>query len=457
MLIPILLTLAAAQSGPAIDTLRLEAPTAAEFESLQDSAHSVRLELFDITDLIGAEDSTIQTGETTRRADAAGRLASLIEAKMTLDAQQQLTRIEVGAPGSLIVEGGPKCLAFIRDFLETQRRMTAPLSITMSLIEAPHELLGQLGVEGSSMLFDDTAAYRKMLTQLMDAKDVEIVSAPQLALGLRSNASVSVLNQVSYVKDYELRIVEPAHQELLDPVIDVVEEGIVVDLVGVPMPGGTVDFNIDVNYSQLTRPIPTFKTRIGAGDAHEVEVSLPEVSKVNINALISMRPGSSALIASAAPDKTRDFIVLMHFEQLTFARSERVEALFSSMIEGAYSHRWFPPLEWEDIPALLTHTKDQAAYTSYPRSPLGDVRPPSAIAGVCALWFIEGLRQEGHCPSFAPLLVKDGTELDASPTHQRLLLAQAREAYRVWFRAYEEGSLRVDAPAPLESVHLSWF
>jgi hypothetical protein len=450
MLLPLLVLSLFAQNIPQTEPLLRPAP-----QVQGDTAN--RTSLLDVSDLIQAEVPTLSPTETLRRTDSLAALAQLILDKLPSKAKQDCIRIEPGSAGNLLVQGGPNCWAFVDSFLETQRREDAPLAMTFHLFEAPHSLLAELGVEGSSTIFDGLEAYASALKQLENTHDVMSISTPRVAFGPRSSATISAVNQVAYVSDYELRIVEPGHYEILDPVIDVVEEGIIVDVSGVPMPGGVVDFDISVDYAQLARPIATLKTRFGAGDGHEVAVSLPEVAKVNIKALLSMQPGSAALIASAAPDEEHDFIVLVQFEHSRSRPSERVEALFSSMQSGTYAHRWFPTLVWSDIPALLAHAEETQTYTSFPTSPLSDLRPPAVVSGVTALWFIEGLREEGHCPSFAPLLVATDGELDASPTAQRALLARAAQSYRRWFHAFEKGNRFSGDVCPLDAVGLRWY
>lgn len=433
-----------------------QAPEITKATPREGTEGSSRLVIFDVADLIAAQDFTLNPGEETRRKSALDQLIAVIMDKLPPAAREDLVRLSGRPSGTLFAEGGPKSLEFIETFLDTQRRERAPLSVSMRLIEAPRSLLQGLGVEGSSKVFEDPKELDELLAKLVEAPGVDVIQAPRVAFKPLTSASISALNQVAYVSNYELQIVEPGHAAILDPVIDVVQEGVSVELQGVPMPGGVVEFKIDVESTELERPIPTRRVRIGAYD-HEVEISEPELAEVTIHAQLSLFPGSAALIASAAPDEERDFIVLVHFERLQFEPSPRVDALFQSMREGRYGHRWFPPLEWEDIPALLARSTDSETYSSYPKSPLGDVRPPVVVGGACALWFIEGLREEGHCPSFVPLLVEGDQPLDASPAHQNNLLKRAREAYRAWYAAFDAGEVDPGAPCPLEAVGLAWL
>ena len=415
------------------------------------------LEVFDVTDLVAAPWSTLGESERERSQARLERLGEMLKDKLPSSARSGLVSLSTLNPGTLMVAGSTTVLSFTADFLEAQRRELAPLTLSMKLVEVPHKLLGELGVEGSSKLFEKESGYQELVAKLTAAPDSELISAPNITTLAREPASLSLSNQVSYIADYQLVLVEPGHQEILDPIVEVVEEGTWIKLTGVPVPGGAIDFDFDVTMSKLERPIATEKVRIGAGSDRMVEVSLPKISKVHISSLISMRPGSAALIASAAPDPSRDLIVLIYFDRAPVVQSERVEALFRSMAEGAWRHRWFPPLEWSDIPALLAHSSDRQTYTSFPRSPLGDVRPPAILAGAVALWLIEGLREESHWPSLAPVLLEVGGELDVRLATQAALLQRAEVAYLNWYQALDAGAKDADVATPLAAIGLRWY
>ncbi|MDF1799856.1 MAG: hypothetical protein P1V81_11820 [Planctomycetota bacterium] len=415
--------------------------------------------LHDIADLVDpAPPRALQDvlAPRDRRSQQSHRMAELLADRMPQGAS--VGECDSPAPGILRVEGDRAAQHFTKEFLLAQRSMTGPLIVDMTLIELPRGGLAGLGIEGASALFEDEAEYRAFLDRARAAEEVSVLSAPRLAVSAREHATMTSTTQVAYVADYELQIVEPGHQEILDPVIDVVEEGTLLAFDAVPMPGGVVEFDVQVDYSELERPIRTAKTRIRAGAGGEVEISLPQVSTVKLRSLVALRPGSAALFASAAPDAKNDFAVVMHFSRITSPSDPMVDELFTQMHRGTYAHRWFPPLEWGSLDALLQQAGSERVLEHFPTNPLSSQSMTSAPERAVALWLIEGLREQGNFPSLNPILVEVGKPMDPSAGTQARLAKSAAVAYREWRRATADlpraSAAKID---PLADTGLDWY
>ena len=419
-----------------------------------------KVTLYDVADLsapappAGLEE--LLEGTQSERLEQTERLAELILDKR--GGGMTIGLADAPAPGVLRVEGDEAGLAFASRFLDAQRAHPEPLIVTMSLIEVPRGGLADLGVEGSSALFEEPGAHAAFREGLLAAEGVDVISTPRVAVSPRQRADLEVSTQVAYVKDYELQLVEPGSVEILDPIIDVIEEGTSLSFDAVPMPGGVVELDVEVVYSQLERPIPTVKKRFGAGEGGEYEIGLPEVETVRLHSLLALRPGTAALFASAAPDASRDFAVLLHLDVPPRDRDPVVEELFDSMLLGTYAHRWFPPLEWSAVPALVERAESSRSLHRFPSNPFSSQSQAEATEGLVALWLIEGLCEEGRFGSLNPLLVQKGRPLDASLAEQRRLQVIAAAAYRRWWgqaRNLERAAAaRLD---PLAGTGLSWY
>lgn len=415
--------------------------------------------LYDVADLVDpAPPRALEEvlAPRDRRIKQTQRVAELLADRMPHDASVGFC--DSPAPGILRVEGDKAAQAFAEDFLLAQRTMSGPLIVDMTLIELPRGGLADLGIEGASALFELESDYRAFLERVHASERVGVLSSPRLAVSAREHATMTSTTQVAYVADYELQIVEPGHQEILDPVIDIVQEGTLLAFDAVPMPGGVVEFDVEVDYSELERPIKTVKTRIRAGEGGEVEISLPEVSTVKLRSLVALRPGSAALFASAAPDAENDFAVLLHFSRLTTSSDPVVDELFAQMATGSYAHRWFPPLEWPSIDALLERSGSERVLEQFPINPFSSQAMGQAPESAIALWLIEGLREEGNFPSLNPILVELGKPMDPSLKTQRRLAKSAAVAYREWWRAVGDlprsGASAID---PLADTGLDWY
>lgn len=418
------------------------------------------IRIYDIGDLVDRT-PTINPKELERRQTQQSDLAELLIDKLPPELRAKVGRIDATSNGVLVVHATLTVHDAIERFLTAQRTNEATvLQIGLTMFQVPHGLLADQGLMGSSMLFETGPEFAAMRERIDQMPGVTTISAPQLAVHPRSWASVELTKQVAYVSDFELLVVQPGDQEIVDPVIAVVEDGIKAELRAVPMPFGLFDLECKVSYAILERPMQSRKVRVGAGEGFEVEVTTPVVEELKISSLLSVASGAGALIATTSEDREFDFVTMVQLTRMELPLSEpspAVRALFQAMRDGAYPYKWFPPLEWDDIPGLLMQAQDTEAVSSFPRSPLSDVRPPQVISGAVALWLIEGLREEGHIPSFAPLLAELGQPLDAAPAKQRELLERARGAYRAWWAGLEEGTREPNEPSPLGAAGLRWF
>ncbi|MCP5021198.1 MAG: hypothetical protein GY930_05415, partial [bacterium] len=239
-----------------------------------------------------------------------------------------LTSIKAKPGGLIEVIGAPASHEYTRDFLEAQRSSPAQLRLKLFLIELPAGHLTKFGIERASATLNTEKELNNLLREFRKSADVQLVTAPQVEVRPRDRAEIATLNQVSYVADYVLRIVEPGSVEILDPVIEVIEEGMKIDVRAVPVPGGVVQFDVAVDFSQLQRPIPTTKTRIRSGEGEQVEISLPEVDHIKLDSVITLPRGSAALISSAAPAEGKDFAVILHYAEERSQGNPQVTALF---------------------------------------------------------------------------------------------------------------------------------
>ncbi len=102
-----------------------------------------------------------------------------------------------------------------------------------------------------------------------------IVTSPTVQTFSGQRASVQVVNQISYVKDFEIQVVQGA--AIADPVIDVIQEGIVLETSFLAEPDGRVlRGSAEVKLSAVVRPIREVTTKLALGGS-AVTFQKPEV------------------------------------------------------------------------------------------------------------------------------------------------------------------------------------
>lgn len=370
-----------------------------------------------------------------------------------------LKSIKAEPNGHILVTGAEASHEFVRDFIAAQLASPPVLILKMTLLEVPTGHLAKLGIEGSSTTMNSDQEYQDMLLKFRTSEHATMVTAPQVAMPTRGRSNISTLSQISYVADYVLQIVEPGSMEILDPVIEVIEDGVSIDVRGVPVPGGVVRFDVDVEFSVLQRPIPTVKTRIRSGDGPEVEISMPEVTTIKLNSVITLPEGNAALISSAAPSEGKDFAIILQYAKPRTQVNPKVRALFDSMRAGTYDHKWFPGLQWDDIPALLEMAQSTRELTDFPNNPFSSQAQAVCLEGMVALWLIEGLQEEGNLPSLNPILLDREADTHLSKgiklERQKSRLPRARRAYEAWWKKTPGG--RTEGLHALDGSNLYWY
>lgn len=226
-------------------------------------------------------------------------------------------------PGAtLVVNARPAQQAWIERFLEGLRGFDGMIELQARLYTAPRGLLREWGVAPSATLAT-TEELEELTARLRGEQGVEVVTAPKLLQFPCQRANMSVLNQVAFVKGFQVLIVEPGGQEIVDPEIAVVQEGVVVDARTIPLPGGRLGLQLELTRCELQRPIPTRKIRISASTDQEVEIGEPEVKTASFAATVVLPDGASAVLVTADSDSQQDLAVVVTVRRVP--RPEYVE------------------------------------------------------------------------------------------------------------------------------------
>lgn len=115
----------------------------------------------------------------------------------------------------------------------------------------------------------------KVLRELEERKATTL-TAPKITAYLGQHGEIRISNQTAYIKDYEVR--SAADTVIADPIIDVVEDGLKVDVTVIRLPGQEgLCVDAAITMSALKKPMETFETSIIEG-APKVKLQLPEVS-----------------------------------------------------------------------------------------------------------------------------------------------------------------------------------
>jgi tetratricopeptide (TPR) repeat protein len=114
---------------------------------------------------------------------------------------------------------------------------------------------------------------------------VEEITAPQLLLYNTQRGNLTVTNQISYIRDFEVEIAQAA--AVADPVVGVVKDGIVLDVRPVVSADRKfITMELRPTVANLSLPIPTFTTTLGVGQPISIQLPTLRVQKVRTTVTI---------------------------------------------------------------------------------------------------------------------------------------------------------------------------
>lgn len=111
--------------------------------------------------------------------------------------------------------------------------------------------------------------------ELATVRGFESLMAPRVTTLNAQAASISLLNQVAYVRDFE--VVKTERGYVADPIIGVLNDGVMVESCVIGLDERRVALGLSSSLSELLRPIPVFTTYL-MKDTAPVTIQLPQMS-----------------------------------------------------------------------------------------------------------------------------------------------------------------------------------
>jgi type II secretory pathway component GspD/PulD (secretin) len=169
--------------------------------------------------------------------------------------------------------------------------------------------LGSLlnSVGGATVQFsilNDEVKLGGLLRAVEKSLDATLVNAPRLTIYNRQRANLSIVNQVSYVKDYDVEVAQTAF--IADPLVDVVQDGLTLDVKPtVSYDRKYVQLELQPTVATLLRPIRTFETNL-SGLTTPVIIELPEVITRSAATTVTVPDHGYVVIGGLKHVTTRD-------------------------------------------------------------------------------------------------------------------------------------------------------
>ena len=142
-----------------------------------------------------------------------------------------------------------------------------------------------------------------ILRAVSKSERVELVSQPRILVTNTGRANLSVLNQVVYVKDFDVEIAQAA--SIAYPIIDVVQDGVILDVRPVVSADRRfITLELRPTIATLQRPIAEAVTTLGSQNS--VTIQLPEVQIQRVRTSIPMPDGSTVLLGGLKTSDKKD-------------------------------------------------------------------------------------------------------------------------------------------------------
>lgn len=189
-------------------------------------------------------------------------------------------------------------------------------------VDAAEGLLGvhRPTADRSHHLLDD-AAVGALMRAVEKHETAGVLTAPRITVYDRQKANVSMLNQVSYIQDYDI---ERRGQDVViaDPIVGIVQEGIVIDFTPTCAENGkTIALAFEGTFSSLQRPMPEKEIELMPG-GKAVTIQLPQVEIGRIRESVDVASGGWVLMGGGVTfQKTKDGprlerVALMHVQRI---------------------------------------------------------------------------------------------------------------------------------------------
>lgn len=297
--------------------------SAAAQDVVADAKAPRTLAIYDLTDLkappgmeMRSEDET-PAGTRFRESIEADRVA-LLEKSIRNYVRPKLARgldeLQVHHQTIFVVTATDEQHAWIRRFLELQRAADAPfLMLESQQLSGSAEQFEQLGFQGPTQVLACAADAQQALAKLTNPQHrLERVSAPRMLISQGTPCEISLMDEVSYVKSYEVVYVHPGPVAIADPVIDVIREGIRSKFSGVQIEPGLYALDVEVERTEIERPIPTKEVQVAVEATTPVTISQPTVLTSKLSSTVLLRDGAGVWFR--VPDGEQELLILVRMQ-----------------------------------------------------------------------------------------------------------------------------------------------
>jgi tetratricopeptide (TPR) repeat protein len=152
--------------------------------------------------------------------------------------------------------------------------------------------------------FLDDLQLELVLRAVSKSERIELVTAPRLLVANNARSHLAVLNQVSYVQDFDVEIAQAS--SIADPVVRVTHEGVILDVRPVVSADRRfVTMELRPTVARLKRPIAERVTTLGSQTS--VTIQLPEIEYQRVRTTIPIPDGGTVMLGGMKEIERQDY------------------------------------------------------------------------------------------------------------------------------------------------------
>ena len=256
-----------------------------------------------------AEEEFVALEYARQQVDSAVEgLLEAVRERMEPPFEGDVARVTHLADGKLAFLGRPEQHRWLSEFLAGTVAFRGLVDLQTRLYILPAGEVAPLGEIQNGQIID--AAETARLMGELDSTKADRIEAPRVIAFPFQAAELMAVDQVAYIKDYELKVLLEDGVEIADPIIDVAQSGFVMKVRSVPLANGEVGVHVDLEHSTLALPIPTFETSLGSL-GQTVTIQLPEITKVRVDGHFEVRADQTLVLVSPEREEERRVVALL--------------------------------------------------------------------------------------------------------------------------------------------------
>lgn len=268
--------------------------------------------IYDVRDLIESPEQDVTNPGYSPEAAArvmkerADSYVAIARERMPRPYAADEPRLEVPSPGMMVLDGTPEQHEWMRGFLDLQRRSAFDLlMVDVQFVEMPEAAFATIFEKEQPRIDLTTEDLRDRVFTLAD---IDVLTSPRLAVRSGMRATITMANEVPYVKEYEVvEGVEPGGRTIEVPVIATIMDGLRFDGRATLVAESEVNVDFELELNELQRPVEEKSTPLGP-------IGVPVVMSVEVGSTVTMNLGGT--VAFPARHGERRLAIFLHVERI---------------------------------------------------------------------------------------------------------------------------------------------